>query len=147
MVPSTDTAAALVRACFELPCTLRGSAPPRRSVGTCAAGANATDFFADVVDSAGEALRSGIAAGEVFSPSWPRDRAADAADASVAVTADIAAAVAAIGAAVVDAVGAIVALNGYIAADDPVPGCDLDHYCRGAWLSVCRGGFYDGLFL
>ena len=146
VVPSTDTAAVLVRACFDFPCTLRGSAPPRRSVGTCAAGANTTDFLADVVDSAGEALRSGIAVGEVVSPSWPRDRAADAVDASVAVAADIAAAVAAIGAAVVDdAVGAIVALNAYI-ADDPVPGCDLDH-CRGAWLSVFRGGFYDGLFL
>ena len=57
MVPNTDIAAALVRACFELPCTLRGSAPARRSVGTGAAGANTTDL-PDVV-SAGEAPHFG----------------------------------------------------------------------------------------
>ena len=56
MVPNTDRAAPLVRVCSELPCTLRGSAPPRRSVGTCAAGANATDV--PNVVSAGVALHS-----------------------------------------------------------------------------------------
>ena len=56
MVPNTDNAAALVRACFELPCTLRENAPPRGSVDTCAAGANMADLLPDVV-SAGKALR------------------------------------------------------------------------------------------
>ena len=69
MVPNTDGAAALMRACFELPCTLRGNAPPRRSVDTCAAGANATDILLDVAVSASEALRSGTAVGEAVSPS------------------------------------------------------------------------------
>ena len=54
MVPNTDSAAALVRVCFELPCTLRGSAPPRRSVGTCAAGASIIDLLPDIVVSDGE---------------------------------------------------------------------------------------------
>ena len=77
MVPNTDDAVALVRACFELPCTLRGNDPPRRSVDTCAAGANATNL-PDAVVSAGEALRSGTAVGDIVSPRWPRDRTADA---------------------------------------------------------------------
>ena len=132
MVPNTDSAAALVRACFELPCTLRGSAHPRRSVGTCAAGANTTDL-PGVVVSAGEALHSGTAVGKVVSPSWPRYCAADAADVSAAVPAAIAAAgAAAVGAAVVDRFVAYVA------------GCGLDHR-RGAWLSVCGGGLAHGL--
>ena len=148
MVPNTDDAAALVRACFELPCTLRGNAPPRRSIDTCAAGANTSDLLPDAVVSAGEALRSSIVVGEVVSPSWPRDRTAGAADIPIVVTADIpivatadiaAAAAAAMGAAVVAAQGASV-------ADDPVAGCDLDHR-RGAWLSVCRGGLAHGLHL
>ena len=63
MMPNTDGAAALVRACFELPCTLRKSASPRRSVEKCAAGANTTDLLPDVVVSAGEALRFGTAVG------------------------------------------------------------------------------------
>ena len=61
-VPNMDRAAPLVRACSELPCTLRGSAPPRRSVGTCAAGANTTDFLPGIVIYAGEALHSDTAA-------------------------------------------------------------------------------------
>ena len=145
-MPNTDSAAGLVRACFELPCNLRVSAPPRRSVGTCAAGAN-TDLLPDVVVSAGEALRSGTAVGEVASPSWPRDRTADAGGVSAAVDPDIAAAAAAaIGAAVVDgAVGAVAALD-TSAVDEPVAGCDIDHR-RGAWLSVCRGGLAHMLHL
>ena len=91
MVPNAESAAALMRTCFELPCTLQGSAPPRRSVDTCAAGANTTDLR-EIVVSAGEALRSGTAVGEVVSPSWPRGRAAVAADVSAAVAEDIAAA-------------------------------------------------------
>ena len=56
MVLNTDRAAPLVRACSKLPCTLRGSALPSHSVGTRAAGANATDLLSDVAVSAGEAL-------------------------------------------------------------------------------------------
>ena len=135
MVPNTDGAAALVLACFELPCTLRECASPRRSIGKCAAGANTTDLLPDVVVSAGEALRSGTAVGGVVSPSWLRDRAADAADVSTAVAADItAAAAAAVGAAVVDGIVAVVA------------GCNLDHR-HGVWLSVCCGGLANGLHL
>ena len=104
--PNTDDAAALVRACFELPCTLRGNAPPCRIVHTCAAGANTADFLLDVVVSAGEALRSGTAVGEVVSPSWPRGCTTDAAVPAV-VTADIAVAAAAMGAAVVAGVVAM----------------------------------------
>ena len=59
MMLHTDDAAALVRA--ELPCTLRRSAPPRRTADTCAAGASATDLLPYAVVSAGEALRSGTA--------------------------------------------------------------------------------------
>ena len=69
MVPNPDDAAALMLACFEFPCTLRGNAPSRRTADTCAAGANATDLLPHVVVSAGEALRSGTAVGEVVSPS------------------------------------------------------------------------------
>ena len=128
MVPNVDGAAALVRACFELPCTPRGNVPPRRSVGTCATSADTTDLLPDVVASTGESLRSG-AVGEVVPPSWSRDRTADATDIPAGVTANIAAATAAIGAAV---------------ADDPVAGCDLDHR-RGAWLSVFCGDLAHGL--
>ena len=88
MVPNVDGAAALVRACFEWPCTLRGNAVPCRSVDTCAAGANATDLLPDVVVSAGEVLRSGTAVGEVVSPSWPRALAVYVADVPAVVTAD-----------------------------------------------------------
>ena len=130
MVPNTDSAAALVRACFELPCILRGSSSFRRNVGTCAAGANTTGLLPDVVVSAGEVLRSGTTVGEVILPSWPRDRAADAANVSTDVAADIAAA------------AALDASN----EDDPVAGYDLDHRC-GAWLNVCRGGLAHGLHL
>ena len=146
MVPNTDISAALVRACFELPCTLRRSAPPCRSVGTRAAGVNTTDLLPDVAVSAGEALRSGTAVGEVVSPSWPRDHAVDAADVSAAVAADVAAAAAAIGAAVVDATVAAVAALDASVAEDLIAGYDLDHR-RGAWLSVCRGGLAHGLHL
>ena len=79
MVPNTADAAALVRACFELLCPLRGNAPPRRTADTCAAGANATDLLPDVVVSAGEAIRFDTAVGEVVSPSWPRGCTAGAA--------------------------------------------------------------------
>ena len=151
IVPNTDNAAALVRVCFKLLCTLRGNYPPRSTVDTCIAGANATDLLPDVVVSAGEALRSGIAVGEVVSPSWPRGCTVDATDVSAAVTADIAAAAAAaMGVAVVAAVAAIgvagVVAQGASVADGPVAGCDLDHRC-GAWLSVCRGGLAHGLHL
>ena len=88
MVPNTDDAAALVRACFELPCTLRENAPSRRSVDTYAAGANAADFLPKVVVSAGEALHSGTAVGEVVSSTWPKDCTADTADVLAVVTAD-----------------------------------------------------------
>ena len=138
IVPNTDSAAPLVRACFELPCTPRRSAPPRCSVGTCAADANTTDLLSDVVISAGEALHSDVVVVEVVSPSWTRDHATDAAG--------IATATAAIGAAVVDgAVGAVGALDASV-VDDPAAGCDLDHR-RGAWLSFCRGGLAHGLYL
>ena len=143
---NTDMAAGLVRACFELPCSLRGSPPLRRSVGTCAAGANETDPLPDFVVSACEVLRSGTAVGEMASPSRPRDRTADAADVTVAVAPDIAAAAAAIGAAVVDGVVGAVATLDTSAAYDPVAGCDLDHH-RGAWSSVCRGGLAHRLHL
>ena len=133
MVPNADDAAALVWACFKLPCTLRANASHRHTVDTWAAGANVTDLRPDVVVSAGEALRSGTAVGEEISPSWPRGCTADAPDAPLVVTADIAAAaVAAMGAAGVATQDASV-------ADHPVAGCDLDH-CRGGWLSVGRGG-------
>ena len=146
MVPNMVSAAPLVRACSEFPCTLRGSVPPHRSLGTCVAGANTTDLLPDVVVSAGEALRSGTAVGEVVFPGWPRDRTADAVDVSAAAAADIAAAVATMGAAVVHgAVGAVVALDAYV-VDDPADFCDLDHR-RGAWRSVCRGGLGHGLRL
>ena len=112
MAPNMDNAAGLARACFELPCTLRGNAPPRRSVGMCAAGACTTDLLPDLVVSAGEALHSDTPVGEVVSPNWPRDHAADAADVSAAAAADIATATAAIGAAVFDgALGAVAALD------------------------------------
>ena len=146
MVPNTDSAAVLVWACFELPCTLRGNAPPRRIVDTCAAVANKTNFLPDVVVSAGEALRSGTAVGEVVSLSWPRDRTADAVNVSAVVIADIAAAAAAIGAAVVDGAVAAVATQDASVADDRVAGCDLDRR-RGAWWSVYCGGLAHGLHL
>ena len=140
MVPNIDSATALVQACFELPCTLRGNASPRRSIDTCAAGANTTDLLLGDVVSTGEALLSGTAVGEVVSPSWPRDRTAGTADVPVVVTMDTADATA-------DAMGAVaVATQGAAIVDDPVAGCDLDHR-RGAWLSVCRGGLAHGLHL
>ena len=138
MVPNKGSAAALVRAYFDLfPCNLRGSAPSRRSVGTCGTDSNMIGLL-DVVVSAGEALRSGTAVGEVVSPSWPRDCAADASGVSAATAAGIAAPGAAAGAAVAD-------LNAYV-ADDPVAGCDLG-YGRGTWLGVSRGGLAHGLHL
>ena len=137
MVPNTDSAAELVRACFEMPCTLRGSALPHCSVGTCAAGAHTTGLLPDVVVSAGEVLRFSTAVGEVVSPSWSKDRMADAADVSAVVSVDIAAAAAAIGMAVVDGAVAAVAAQGASIAGDPVP----------AWLSVCRSDLSHGLNL
>ena len=68
IMPHTDDAVALVRA--QLLCTLQGNAPPRRTADTCAA-ASATGLLPYVV-SAGGALRSRTAVGEVVSPSWPR---------------------------------------------------------------------------
>ena len=151
VVPNTDDVAALVRACFELPCTQRGNAPRLRTVGTCAAGANVTDLLPDVVVSAGEALRSGTAVGEVVFPSWPRGCTADVADIPPIVTADIAAAAfAAMGATVAAGVAgmgvASVVCQGAYVTDSSVAGCDLDHRC-GTWLSVCRGGLAHGLHL
>ena len=146
MVRNTDSAAALVRACFELPCTLRRNVPPCRSVDTCVAGADTTDLLPDVAVSAGEALRSGTAVGEVVSPSWPRGHAADAVDVSAAVAAGIATAGAAVWMTVVDGAVAAVAAQDASVADDPVAGFDLD-YRSGAWLSVGRGGLAHGLHL
>ena len=54
VVLNTDSAAPLVCAYSELSCTLRGSVPPRRSVGTCAVGANTNDLLPDVVIFTGE---------------------------------------------------------------------------------------------
>ena len=65
MVPNTDRAPPLVRACSELSCILRGSAPPRRSVSPCAAGAYANELLPDVVVSAGVTLYSDTAVEEV----------------------------------------------------------------------------------
>ena len=115
MVLNTDSAVPLV---FPL----RGSAPPRRSVDTSAAGANTTNLLPVVVVSTGEALRSGTAVGEVVSPRWPGDCAAAAAmRAAVAY----------------GAVGAVASLDASF-VDDPAAGCDLVHR-RGAWCSVYRG--------
>ena len=148
MVPNTDDAAALVWPCFEFPCTLRGNAPPRRTADACAAGVNATDLLPNIVVSTGEALRSGTAAGEVVSPSWPRGCTAAAAAAAKGAT--VVASVAAMGeagVACVTAMGAAgVAAQGASVADDPVAGCGLDHR-RGAWLSICRGNLAHGLHL
>ena len=69
MMLHTDDAVALVWA--QLLCTLWGNAPPHCIADTCAA-ARATDLLPDIVVSAGWALRSGTAVGEVVSPSWPR---------------------------------------------------------------------------
>ena len=144
MVPNVDRAAALMRASsFELSCTLRGNALPRRSVDICAAGANTTDLLPDGIVSVGKALCSSTAVGKVVSPSWPKDRTAGTADVPAVVTADIATAAAVIKAAVV--VAAVVAQDASV-ADDPVAGCDLD-YRRSAWLSVCRGSLAQGLHL
>ena len=120
MVPNTDSAAPLVWVCFELPCILRGSAPPRRSIGTCAAGANTIDPLADIVVSAGEALHSDTAVGEVVSSSWRRDRLADAAGDPAVAAADIATAAAvAMGAPVVDGIVGVVAALDASVADNP----------------------------
>ena len=75
----------------------------------------------------------------MISPSWPRDRAADAADVSAAAAADITAATtAAQGVAIADAVvGAVAGLDASV-VDDPVAVCDFGHR-RGAWWGVCRG--------
>ena len=91
-----------MRACFKLPCTLRGNAPSGRRVNTCTAGANTTDTLPDVVVCDFKALRSDTVIGEVISPSWPRDHTADTADVSAVVAADITATTAAVGAAVVN---------------------------------------------
>ena len=68
MMLHTDDAAVLVRAYI---CTLQGNAPPCRTADTWPA-ASATDLLPDAVVSAGGALRSRTAVGEVVSPSWPR---------------------------------------------------------------------------
>ena len=145
MVPNTDDAAALVRPCFEFPCTLRGNAPPRRTADAYAAGVNATDL-PNIVVSTSEALRSGTAAGEVVSPSWPRGCTAAAAAKGATVVASVAA-MGEAGVASATAMGAAgVAAQGASVADDPVAGCGLDHR-RGAWLSICRGNLAHGLHL
>ena len=146
MVPNTDNAAPLVRACSELPCTLWGSTPPHRSVDTYAAGANTTDLLPDVVVSTGEALHSDTAVEEVVSPRWPWEFAADAADVFAVAAADIAAAATAMGAVVVDGTMGVVATLDAFVVDDPTAVCDLDHR-RGAWRSACRGGPGHGLCL
>ena len=69
MMPRTDDAVARVRA--QLPCSLRGNAPPRRTTDIGPA-ASAADRLPDDVVSAGGALRYGTAVGEVVSPSWSR---------------------------------------------------------------------------
>ena len=58
MVPDANRTAPPVRAYSELSYTLQGSVPPRRSDGTCAAGANATDLLHDDVVSVGVTLHS-----------------------------------------------------------------------------------------
>ena len=70
MMPRTDDAVARVRA--QLPCSLRGNAPPHRTTDTEPA-ASAAGRLPDDVVSAGGALRYGTAVGEVASPSWSRD--------------------------------------------------------------------------
>ena len=132
MVMNTDDTAALVRACFELPCTLRGNSSPRRTANTCAAGANATDRLPDVVVSAGEALRSGIAVGEVVSPSWPRGCTAGAADPPPYCDCGYR--------------HGWCCCPGGICCGCPFAGCDLDHR-RGACLAVCLAGHAHGLHL
>ena len=67
IVPNTDSAAPLVRTCYELPCTPERSAPPLCKVGTCTANTNMTDLLHNVVVSAGEALHSAPAVGDVVS--------------------------------------------------------------------------------
>ena len=68
----------------------------------------------------------------MVSPSWPRDRTADAAYVPAVVTANIAAAAAAIGVVVVVAVIAAMEAAAVAAQGASVVGCDLD-YRRGAW--------------
>ena len=69
IMPRTDDAVARVRA--QLPCSLRGSAPPHRTADTGPA-SSAADRLPDDVVSAGGAFRYGTAVGEVASPSWSR---------------------------------------------------------------------------
>ena len=117
---------------------MRRSASPHRTADTCAASSSATDLLPDVVDSAGEELRSGTADGEVVSPSWPRDLTDDAAVPAV-VTANIAAGAAVAASAAMGA--AAVAVRG-----TSVAGCDLDHR-RGACLSLSLAGLAHGLHI
>ena len=69
MMPRTDDAVARVQA--QLPCSLRGNAPPHRTTDVEPA-TGAADRLPDDVVSAGGALRYGTAVGEVASPSWSR---------------------------------------------------------------------------
>ena len=74
MMSRTDDPVARVLA--QLPCSLRGNAPPHRTADTGPA-ASAADRLSDDVVSAGEALHYGTAVGEVASPNWSRGRTAD----------------------------------------------------------------------
>ena len=69
MSSSADGVLLVVQVCSvlepQLPCTLRGRTPPRRSDGTCAAGTCATDFLSNGVASDGVTLRSDTAVEEV----------------------------------------------------------------------------------
>ena len=69
MMPRREDDVARVRA--QLPCSLRGNAPPHRTDDTGPA-ASAADRLPDDVASAHEALRYGTAVGKVASPSWSR---------------------------------------------------------------------------
>ena len=69
MMPRTGNPVVRVRA--QLPCSLRGNAPPHRTADTGPV-ASAADRLPDDVVSAGEALHYGTAVGEVASPSWFR---------------------------------------------------------------------------
>ena len=69
MMPRTEDAVVRMRA--QLLCSPQGNTPPHRTTDTEPA-ASAADRLLDDVVSAGEALRSGTAVGEVASPSWSR---------------------------------------------------------------------------
>ena len=68
IMPRTDDAVARVRA--QLPCSLRGNAPPHRAADTGPAASSSGRLPVDVV-STGEVLCYSIAVGEVSLPAGP----------------------------------------------------------------------------